>query len=134
MIKQTRFSLLMVTVACGLAAPLRAEKLFVFFGTGGAPAKGIYRAPFDTQTGKLGPAELAAEAGSPGGGYISIATYGPHAAKSQKLRAPYSWRSAEISKVLVWIPVTFEAAENEPILSGRSAWRSNSSRKWPAST
>ena len=66
MMNLTRRTLLMVSAACGLAAPLRAEKLFVFFGTGGAPAKGIYRAAFDTQTGKLGPAELAAEVGSPG--------------------------------------------------------------------
>ncbi|MDD4102823.1 MAG: beta-propeller fold lactonase family protein, partial [Kiritimatiellae bacterium] len=52
--------------ACGFAVPLQAEKLFVYFGTGGAPAKGVYRAPFDAQTGKLGPAVLAAEIGSPG--------------------------------------------------------------------
>jgi len=66
MMNLNRLSLLMAAAACGLAAPLRAEKFAVFFGTGGAPAKGIYRAPFDTQTGKLGPAELAAEIGAPG--------------------------------------------------------------------
>lgn len=38
----------------------------VFLGTGGPGAKGIYRATFDTATGKLGPAELAAEAGNTG--------------------------------------------------------------------
>lgn len=56
----------MAAAACGVAAAVQAEPLTVFFGTGGAPAKGIYRASFDTQTGKLGPAELAAEIGGPG--------------------------------------------------------------------
>jgi 6-phosphogluconolactonase len=62
----TRAPLFLAAAACGLAAPLLAENLVVYFGTGGAPAKGIYRAAFDTQTGKLGPAELAAAVGSPG--------------------------------------------------------------------
>jgi len=56
----------LAAAVCGLAVPLRAEKLDVYFGTGGAPSKGIYRSTFDTQTGKLGPAELAAEIGAPG--------------------------------------------------------------------
>jgi 6-phosphogluconolactonase len=38
----------------------------VYFGTGGRDAKGIYRASFASDTGKLGPAELAVEIGSPG--------------------------------------------------------------------
>jgi 6-phosphogluconolactonase len=38
----------------------------VYFGTGGPGAKGIYRSTFDTTSGKLTPAELAAEVGSPG--------------------------------------------------------------------
>ena len=38
----------------------------VYFGTGGPGAKGIYRSTFDPATGKLTPAELAAEVGSPG--------------------------------------------------------------------
>jgi 6-phosphogluconolactonase len=58
--------LLLMAAACGFAAPLRAERLFVFFGTGGGSAKGIYRSSLDDQTGKLSPAELAAEIGSPG--------------------------------------------------------------------
>jgi 6-phosphogluconolactonase len=61
-----RTPLLLAAAACGFAAPLRADKLLVYFGTGGAPAKGVYRAAFDTQTGKLGPAELAAAIGAPG--------------------------------------------------------------------
>jgi len=56
----------MAAAACGVAATVQAEPLTVYFGTGGAPAKGIYRASFDTQTGKLGPADLAAEIGGPG--------------------------------------------------------------------
>ena len=39
---------------------------FVYFGTGGPGAKGIYRATFDAANGKLSAAELAAEIGSPG--------------------------------------------------------------------
>lgn len=56
----------MSAAVCGLAVPARAEKLFVYFGTGGGASKGIYRAAFDTASGKLGAAELAAETGSPG--------------------------------------------------------------------
>jgi 6-phosphogluconolactonase len=44
----------------------QAETFNVFFGTGGSESKGIYRATFDTQTGKLGSPELAAEIRSPG--------------------------------------------------------------------
>lgn len=46
--------------------PAAAETLPVYFGTGGPGAKGIYRATFNTASGKLSPAELAAEIGSPG--------------------------------------------------------------------
>ena len=63
-LKQTFLAL--AAVASGLALPLRAEKLCVYFGTGGAPSKGIYRARFDTVSGKLGQAELSAEIGAPG--------------------------------------------------------------------
>lgn len=49
-----------------LAAVAAAAPVTVFFGTGGPTAKGIYRATFDGSTGKLTPAELAAEVGSPG--------------------------------------------------------------------
>ena len=48
------------------AASALAVDVDVYFGTGGSPSKGIYRATFDTETGKLGQAELAAEIGSPG--------------------------------------------------------------------
>lgn len=44
----------------------RAEVWHVYFGTGGPGAKGIYRATFNTDNGKLTPAELAVEIGSPG--------------------------------------------------------------------
>ena len=58
---------LMLSFLAGLAAPaLHAEAWQVFLGTGGPGAKGIYRASFNTATGKLGPSELAAEVGSPG--------------------------------------------------------------------
>ncbi|MFN0126018.1 MAG: lactonase family protein [Verrucomicrobiales bacterium] len=55
-------------VAAGLASigSLRADPRSVFFGTGGSGARGIYRASFDREAGRLGPAELAAEVGSPG--------------------------------------------------------------------
>jgi 6-phosphogluconolactonase len=51
---------------CWSTAPLRAESWHVYFGTGGPGAKGIYRATFDSDTGRLTPADLAAEVGSPG--------------------------------------------------------------------
>jgi 6-phosphogluconolactonase len=38
----------------------------VYFGTGGGGAKGIYRAKFDSDSGKLSGIELAAEIGGPG--------------------------------------------------------------------
>ena len=44
----------------------QAEIHHVYFGTGGRAAKGIYRATFDTESGKLSQADLAAEIGSPG--------------------------------------------------------------------
>lgn len=56
-------SFLVLAFAC---MPLRAETWHVYFGTGGPGAKGIYRASFDTATGKLTSAELAAEIGSAG--------------------------------------------------------------------
>jgi len=59
-------SLLLLLALFGFAVPLTAEIYPVYFGTGGPGAKGIYRADFDTATGKLTPAELAAEIGSPG--------------------------------------------------------------------
>ncbi len=49
-----------------VVATLSAETRHVYFGTGGPGAKGIYRATFDTEKGRLSPAELAHEIGSPG--------------------------------------------------------------------
>jgi 6-phosphogluconolactonase len=48
------------------AAEVRAESWHAYFGTGGPGAKGIYRASFDTESGRLTAAELASEIGSPG--------------------------------------------------------------------
>jgi len=43
-----------------------AEQVSVYFGTEGHEARGIYRASFDTESGRLGSATLAAEIGAPG--------------------------------------------------------------------
>ncbi len=48
------------------ASPLAAESVNAYFGTSGSETKGIYRASFDLEKGKLSPASLAAEIGSPG--------------------------------------------------------------------
>ena len=58
--------LILFIAAYGLAGTVRAGSFHVFIGTGGPTAKGIYRADFDATTGRLGPAGLAAEIGSPG--------------------------------------------------------------------
>ncbi len=55
--------------------------------------------------------------------FISIWTYGPAAAKSQNESAPYLWSSTAMARVSEPIPVTFDAAEKLPILSGRSLKR-----------
>jgi 6-phosphogluconolactonase len=60
------FRLLALAWFGGLVAPLLAAPQPVFFGTGGPGARGIYRASFDSETGALTTAELAAEVGSPG--------------------------------------------------------------------
>lgn len=69
-IRAPRASLLgAIALAAGwllLVAAVRAESRTVYFGTGGPGAKGIYRAAFDTTTGKLSAATLAAEVGSAG--------------------------------------------------------------------
>lgn len=55
------------TVAClGLSPFALAETRPVYFGTGGAGAEGIYRANFNTETGKLTGAELAHKINDPG--------------------------------------------------------------------
>src|SRR5262245_38700369 len=53
-------------VLLALAGTVRADSIWVYIGTGGAPAKGIYRCELDLATGKLSQPELAAEAASPG--------------------------------------------------------------------
>ena len=58
--------------------------------------------------------------------YMSIPTYGAAAAKSQKDSAPCACSSAETAVVLLTMPVTLLAAENEPIRSGRSACAASS--------
>ena len=60
----TTLALLLAFAASSL--PLAAESLHVYFGTSGPDTKGIYRSTFDTETGRLTPAELAAEIGAPG--------------------------------------------------------------------
>lgn len=59
---------LFAVVVCVLSftTGLKAEKLTVYFGTGGAGADGIYQSVFDTQSGKLSPAKRAAEIDGPG--------------------------------------------------------------------
>ena len=59
-------SALVLSLSLGFAAQLPAETLQVFFGTSGQGTRGIYRSTFDTETGRLSPAEVAAEIGSPG--------------------------------------------------------------------
>lgn len=56
----------MLVAVAEFASAAPAETWYVYFGTGGADAKGIYRATFDPATGKLSSAELAAEIGAPG--------------------------------------------------------------------
>ena len=59
-------SLALSLSVAGLSRSLPAETWHVYFGTGGPGARGIYRATFNTDTGRLSPSELAAETGSPG--------------------------------------------------------------------
>lgn len=55
-------------LACSalFVANASAEIRHVYFGTGGPGAKGIYRATFDLEKGRITPATLAHEIGSPG--------------------------------------------------------------------
>lgn len=59
-------STLALMALAGSPSPLEAEPGFVYFGTGGPGAKGIYRSTFDPDSGKLTPAELAVAIDSPG--------------------------------------------------------------------
>jgi hypothetical protein len=54
---------------------------------------------------------------------MSMSTYGPAAAKSQNDSAPCACSRAAMPAVSLTMPVTLEAAENDPIFSGRSAYR-----------
>lgn len=63
--KPTRVPFLLLSVL-GLAVNLHAEIRHVYFGTGGPGAKGIYRSTFDLEKGRITPATLAHEIGSPG--------------------------------------------------------------------
>ncbi|PAW63463.1 MAG: 3-carboxymuconate cyclase [Verrucomicrobiia bacterium Tous-C2TDCM] len=60
--KASSIALSLIAVATGLSA----ENRHVYFGTGGAGAKGIYHATFNAEKGTLTPAKLAHEIGSPG--------------------------------------------------------------------
>lgn len=62
-------SSIFLSILLGLTAfttTLRAGEQWVYFGTGGGDAKGIYVARLDTSTGKISKAELATEANRPG--------------------------------------------------------------------
>jgi len=59
-------TLTVLTVLTVIAATVSAETRHVYFGTGGRNAEGIYRATFDTETGKLSEATLAATIERPG--------------------------------------------------------------------
>ncbi len=60
----TKFTLYtFLSILCMMPATLALD---VYFGTGGRGSKGIYRAEFDPETGKLKPAILAAEIKGPG--------------------------------------------------------------------
>ena len=54
-----------------------------------------------------------------------MSTYGAAAAKSQKLSAPCSCSRVAIAAVSETMPVTLDAAEKEPIFSGRSTYLSS---------
>jgi 6-phosphogluconolactonase len=58
--------LLFLLFVSGLVTALPADVSHVFFGTSGQGTKGVYRSTFDAATGKLSPAVVAAEIGSPG--------------------------------------------------------------------
>ena len=78
-------------------------------------------------------ASLWASGWCSGSGYISMSMYGAAAAKSQKERASCSCRISAIATVLDTMPVTLEAAEKEPIRSGRSAYSFRVLRSWSRS-
>lgn len=72
--KKTTSATLPALVILGLATTLSAEIRHVYFGTGGRDAKGIYRATFDLEKGRLTASQLAHEIGSPG--FLALAPDG----------------------------------------------------------
>ncbi|MBT7982193.1 MAG: beta-propeller fold lactonase family protein, partial [Akkermansiaceae bacterium] len=58
--------LFLLSIILFLETPLHAEKIDVYFGTGGRGSKGIYMSKFDTESGKLSQASVAAEINGPG--------------------------------------------------------------------
>ena len=58
--------LVLLFSAFALLTALPAQVSHVYFGTSGQGTKGIYRSTFDAASGKLAPAVVAAEIGSPG--------------------------------------------------------------------
>jgi 6-phosphogluconolactonase len=56
----------LMAIGCGAIGTSAADAVPVYFGTGGPGAKGIYRATFNPDNGKLTAADLVAEVGSPG--------------------------------------------------------------------
>jgi hypothetical protein len=58
--------LMLTSVTTATIALAADQEFFVYFGTyTKAPSKGIYRSRFDVTTGRLSPAELAAETKDP---------------------------------------------------------------------
>jgi len=59
-------SLITLSFLVCFSSQLQAEKIEVYFGTGGRGSKGIYLSQFDTEKGKLSQATVAAEISGPG--------------------------------------------------------------------
>ena len=66
-------------------------------------------------------------------GDISMSTYGPAAPKSQKEQRAVTVEQHGDGALSETMPVTFEAAEKEPMISGRSAKRRSSCSRWARS-
>jgi 6-phosphogluconolactonase len=64
--KKPTFSPILAVALLALTGLASAQTRHVYFGTGGPGAEGIYRATFDTETGKLTAASLAHKINGPG--------------------------------------------------------------------
>jgi 6-phosphogluconolactonase len=64
--KKTPITHFLAVAVLGLSTLVTAETRHVYFGTGGPGAEGVYRATFNTETGKLTAAELAHKISGPG--------------------------------------------------------------------